>query len=154
MENNSKTEIKSIPKIFGESIANFELENIGAFLKEDGEYQITNSEDEPIIVDKNKFLEWLGSRIMEFKKANPSRESLNYEIDQCLHCRIGNPVLIFENGKFPVQLIKPWDREKCGLMLEFENDLVESISLCFLFLQTDNPFIFETNCHFKAPKDR
>ena len=38
----------------------------------------------------------------EFLLVNEDQTQLKYIIDQCLHCRIGNPVIIFENGRFPV----------------------------------------------------
>jgi hypothetical protein len=53
---------------------------------------------------------------------------------------------IFENGKFPVFSTKLWLREKCGLMLEFQDNLVSDISFCYLFLTTDNLFLFEKKC--------
>jgi hypothetical protein len=71
---------------------------------------------------------------------------LNYKIDQCLYCRIGNPVIILENGKFPVFTKKDWEKEKCGLMLEFKDNLISGITFCFLFLHTDNPYLFEKKC--------
>jgi hypothetical protein len=74
------------------------------------------------------------------------RNQLNFIIDKCLHCRIGNPVIIFENGRFPVFTRNPWQREKCGLMLEFDDNLVSGITFCFVFLNSDNPYLFEKKC--------
>ncbi len=53
---------------------------------------------------------------------------------------IGNPVIIFDDGKFPVKTKEPWQREKAGLMLEFEGNKISDISICGIFLHTDNPY--------------
>ena len=71
---------------------------------------------------------------------------LKYDIDKCSYCRIGNPVLIFENGRFPIISRNPWESEKCGLMLEFDGNLVSDISFCYIFLTTENPFNYEKQC--------
>jgi hypothetical protein len=40
----------------------------------------------------------------------------------------------------------PWESEKCGLMLEFDGNLVSDISFCYIFLTTENPFNYEKQC--------
>jgi len=82
----------------------------------------------------------------EYLSANKDCMTLNYVIDRCSYCKIGNPVIIFENGKFPVFTRNSWEKEKCGLMLEFEDNLISGISFCYLFLTTDNQFHFEKKC--------
>jgi hypothetical protein len=39
-------------------------------------------------------------------------------------------VIIFENGTFPVRTKYPREREKCGLMPEFKEDLICGITFC------------------------
>jgi hypothetical protein len=79
----------------------------------------------------------------EYLCVNEETTRLNYIIDRCLYCWIGNPVIIFENGRYPVFTRNSWEREKCGLMLEFKDNLVSDISLFFMFVDTDNPYLFE-----------
>ena len=78
---------------------------------------------------------------------------MNYIIDQCLHCRIGDPIIIYENGRFPVFTREQWQREKCGLMLEFDETLVSGISFCYLFLNSENPFLFVKRCERQYGKN-
>jgi len=141
-----KTDQKTITLELANAIASFDITKVGDLLKEDGEYSIQDEKDEIVPTNKANFIKWLSDCIDEFLFVNEDRTKLNYIIDQCLHCRIGNPVIIFENGRFPVFTRDPWQREKCGLMLEFDHNLVSDISLCFLFLKTDNPFLFEKKC--------
>jgi hypothetical protein len=115
-------------------------------LSENGEYCIQDEEEEKVISNKVNFIDWLSKCFNEFLFANDDRTQLNYILDQCLHCRIGNPVIIFENGRFPVFNKEPWEREQCGLMLEFEEDLISGITFCFVFLNTENPYLFEKKC--------
>lgn len=146
METIIKSDQKTIVIELAEAIATFNITKVADLLSENGEYHIQDEKDEIILSNKVNFLKWLGDCIDEFLFVNEDRTKLNYIIDQCLHCRIGNPVIIFENGRFPVFTRDLSQREKCGLMLEFKCNLVSDISLCFLFLKTDNPFLFEKRC--------
>lgn len=113
-------------------------------LDDNGEYIIADSKLELQKTDKYGFLNWL--RPLMNERNLSSENKLTYYFDQCLHCRIGNPVIIFDNGKFPVATKESWEKEKLGLMIEFEGDKISGISLCGVFLHTDNPFHFETRC--------
>jgi hypothetical protein len=115
-------------------------------LVENGEFSIQDEKEEIVLTNKVNFLNWLSGYFDEFLFVNEDRTKLIYIIDQCLHCRIGNPVIIFENGRFPVFTRSLGDREKIGLMLEFKDNLISDISFCGLFVRTDNPFLFETIC--------
>ena len=141
-----KTDQKIIATELANAIASFDISKVADLLKEDGEYSIQDEKEEIIFANKANFLKWLSCRFDEFLFLNEDRSQLNYDIDKCSYCRIGNPVLIFENGRFPVFSRKPWEREKCGLMLEFRNNLVSDISFCWLFLTTENPYLFENKC--------
>ena len=125
------------------AIASLDINKVADLLKEDGAYSIQDEKDEVVFANKSNFLKWLMEFFDEFLIVNEDRTQLNYVIDKCSYCRIGNPVLIFENGRFPIFTRKLWEREKCGLMLEFKDNLVSDISFCFLFLSTDNPYLFE-----------
>ena len=146
METITKSDQKTIVIELAEAIATFNITKVADLLIENGEYWIQDEKDEIVLSNKVNFVKWLSDCFDEFLFVNEERTRLNYIIDQCLHCRIGNPVIIFENGRFPVFTRDIAQREKCGLMLEFDDDLVSDISLCFLFLKTDNPFLFERRC--------
>lgn len=146
METIKKVDQNTIAIELANAIASFNIAKVAELLSEEGEYCIQDEKDEIVITSKVNFLNWLNDCIDEFLFVNEERNQLNFIIDHCVHCRIGNPVIIFENGRFPVFTRDPWQREKCGLMLEFDDNLVSGITFCFLFLETDNPFLFEKKC--------
>jgi hypothetical protein len=146
METIIKTDQKTIAIELAEAIATFNIEKIADLLAVNGDFCIQNEKDEIVQADKGAFINWLRDCLDEFLFVNEDRIQLNYFIDQCLHCRIGNPVIIFENGRFPVFTRNSWEREKCGLMLEFDDNLISGITFCFVFLETDNPYLFEKKC--------
>jgi hypothetical protein len=146
METTSKTDQKTIVIELANAIASFNIDKVAELLSKNGKYCIQNEIDEIVIAKKPNFVNWLNNCYDEYQSANEDQTKLNYIIDLCLHCRIGNPVIIFENGRFPVFTRDPWQREKCGLMFEFDDNLVSGITFCFVFLHTDNPFLFEKKC--------
>ena len=146
METINKTDQKTITIELANAIASFNIPKIEELLSDKGEYCIQDEKEEIVISDKKNFINWLTNCFDEFLYVNEDSNELNYTVDQCLHCRIGNPVIIFENGRFPVFTRNDWEREKCGLMLEFDGNLVSSITFCFVFLKTDNPYHFEKKC--------
>ena len=137
---------KTLTFELAEAISKFNIIDIGNLLKENGEFMTLDEKDERVVSSKDDFIKWISNCFDEFKAANEDRNKLDYTIDQCLHCRIGNPVIIFENGRFPVFTRETYEREKCGMMLEFGDDLISDISFCYFFLITDNPFNFEREC--------
>ena len=139
----TKIEQELITKQLADAIASFNITKVTELLSENGEYCIQDDKDEIIKGNKAEFINWLGNSMNEFVTANEDRTELNYTLDQCLHCKIGNPVIIFENGRFPVFTREFYEREKCGLMLEFEDNLVSGITFCFVFLKTENPYLYE-----------
>ena len=146
MDATIKTDQKTITTELAEAIATFNITKVADLLSENSEYWIQDYKDEIVLTNKVNFLTWLRDCFDEFLFVNEERTRLNYIIDQCLHCRIGNPVIIFENGRFPVFTRDLAQREKCGLMLEFNDNLVSDISLCFFFVKTDNPYLYENRC--------
>jgi hypothetical protein len=143
METIIKTDQNTIAAELAEAISTLSIANLVDMLAENGEYNIQDENDEIVHANKAAFLSWLAGCMDEFLLVNEDRTQLNFIIDQCIHCRIGNPVIIFENGRFPVFTRDPWQREKCGLMLEFDDNLISGITFCFVFLKTENPYLFE-----------
>jgi hypothetical protein len=147
METTTKTDQKTIVIELANAIASFNIEKVAELLSEKGEYCIQDEKNEISISNKSSFINWLSKCFDEYQSTNNCQPKLNYILDQCLHCRIGNPVIILENGKFPVFTRDLAEREKCGLMLEFDDNLVSGITFCFVFLKTDNPYLFEKKCN-------
>lgn len=146
METIIATNQRTLTVELAEALAEFNIDVVGNLLSENGEFQILDDKDETIISNKNGFVRWLKDCFDEYTTVNEDCKKLEYTIDQCLHCRVGNPVIIIGNGRFPVFTRNSWDREKIGLMLEFKDEMISDITFCGLFLQTDNPFHFEKEC--------
>lgn len=146
MEAITKTDQKTIVIELADAIASFNIDKVAELLSENGEYHTQDEKDDIVISNKTNFITWLNNCFDNYVFVNDGKTKLNYKLDQCLHCRIGNPVIILENGRFPVFTKKDWEKEKCGLMLEFDDNLISGVTFCFLFLQTDNLYNFETKC--------
>jgi hypothetical protein len=151
METLIKKDQKSITIELADAIASFNIDEVAKLLADNGKYCVQNEKEEIVVSNKASFINWLSSSFDEFVFVNDGKTKLNYVLDQCLHCKIGNPVIILENGKFPVFTRDLADREKCGLMLEFEDNLISGITFCFVFLHTDNPYLFEKKCSRLMP---
>jgi hypothetical protein len=52
-------------------------------------------------------------------------------------------VLLFNNGEFPIIIKDSSFRTKMGLMLDVQNNNINRIKFCALFLKTENPYVFE-----------
>ena len=146
METIIKIDQEIITKELANAIAAFNIDKVAELLSEKGEYCILDEKEETVHANKANFLKWLSKRFDTFLSANMGQTELTYIFDRCSYCRIGNPVIIFENGKFPVCTKKDWESEKCGLMLEFDGNMISDISFCFLFLTTENQYHFEKKC--------
>lgn len=105
-------------------------------LSEDGSFTIQDQNRETIIVNKQKFMEWYLSKL-------DNATITDVDFDQCLHCMIGNKVVLFNRGLFPITFKDSWERSKVGLMLELEGDKISGISFCRVFLRTTNKPVFE-----------
>lgn len=143
METITKKDQETLTIELANAIASFKIDKVAELLSEKGEYCTLDEKTETVIVGKASFIDWLSKCFASFLSTAEGKGNLKYTIDQCLHCRIGNPVIIFENGTFPIKTMTLADREKCGLMLEFDDNLVCGITFCFVFLHTENPFLFE-----------
>jgi hypothetical protein len=146
METIIKIDQETITLELANAIAAFNITKVAELLSDPGEYCIQDEKEKTVLANKTTFLAWLSNCFDEYLSANDDCDRLNYIVDRCSYCRIGNPVIIFEDGKFPVITRNSWEREKCGLMLEFDGNMISDISFCYLFLTTDNLFHFEKKC--------
>jgi hypothetical protein len=135
---------KELTRKLAESISVGDINHVQELLDDGGEFTISDSNLELIITDKYGFLNWIKPFLMGRNLS--SENKIDYTIDQCLFCKIGNPVIIFEDGKFPIKTKEPWQREKLGFMLDFEGEKISGLSICGVFLHADNPLNIEIHC--------
>ena len=65
------------------------------------------------------------------------------EHDQCLHCKIGNPVILFNDGKFPPVKKEMANISINGLMLDIQDGLIREIKFCYTLLCRTNKYQYE-----------
>lgn len=107
-------------------------------LSESGEYDIQNQDLETISVGKSQFLNWFCSLLK-------NEDITSIDIDQCLFCKIGNPVFIINGGSFPRKIKSHAEMYITGLMLEPDNHKVSNITFCYSFLNRENNSVFNNN---------
>lgn len=135
MNSKSKLEKEIIAK-FIFALETFNIELLTNLLYENGKYEIQDLQLETIESNKQSFLNWIEEKLKQTKINTITH-------DQCLHCKIGNPVVILNNGKFPRNIKDSSERSKTGLMLEIENEKISQIKFCYTFTKTENRYQFE-----------
>jgi hypothetical protein len=128
---------KELTRKLADSISNGDINQVHELLDDEGEFTICDPNYELMTTDKYGFLNWIKPFLLERKLS--SFNKMDYTIDQCIFCKIGNPVILFEDGKFPIKTEEPWQRERLGFMLEFEGEKISGISICGVFLYAYNP---------------
>lgn len=128
------------------NIASFNIAKVTDILTENGEYSTQKEKFETDLVNKSNFIYWLANLFNEYTSTYKDCYKLNYIKEKCSYLRIGNPFTILESGKFQVNMNEPWENEKCGLMLEFKDNLVSGIKFYYYFLTTENLFNYEKKC--------
>jgi hypothetical protein len=129
---------KDISIEFANAVKLKDLNLIENLLSETGTFSIQDSELETQEANKSQFIKWFRQKL---------KRVVIYKVDfdLCLHCMIGNKVVLFNDGKFPRTIQHNYERSKTGLMLEIEADKISSISFCFVFAKTENLYQFECN---------
>jgi len=133
-----RTAIKSkeIATKFALASKNCDLELLNNLLSKDGAFHIQDTLLETIEVSKDEFLRWYKEKL----DAVPI-ESIDY--DQCLHCYLGKPVVLFNNGKFPRQVQDSSERTKTGLALNISGNKIIEIAFCYTFLKMENKYVYQ-----------
>ncbi len=123
-------------KEFAESSKSNNILLLKSLLSDNGIFEIQDTNLDIIEVGKTDFLDWYKDKL---------NETVINEIfyDQCLHCAIGNPVILFNNGTFPRKIKDDSERSKTGLMIEVKEDKITYIKFCFVFAETENKYVFE-----------
>lgn len=136
-----KADQKDLVEKFAKALAQYRVSEIEHLLAE-GEYNYYDIHGEEVEEgDRAGYIEYL-KRVcepMRFTAAEPA----TIEYDQCSFCRLGNPVVLLNGGKFPFDSEKFYEKQKFGMMLEFEEGLISGITFCGTFVQTQNKDNFE-----------
>jgi len=128
---------EKIEAVFAEAIVTGDRVTLEDLLVDGDEYNIENDLQETVDTDKPGFINWIMNKRI-------AQENVEYYFDACINCLFGAPVVIFNNGFFPISASKKASRkERGGLMLDIENGNITAIRFCFTFLKTENRNNFE-----------
>jgi hypothetical protein len=129
--------VNEIVKQFASAVQVKDIRLVASLLADDGEF---NTQDEDLnTIDnstKTAFIQWLTTALSV-------TEISKIEYDQCLYCKIGNPVVLFNNGKFPPIKREMSSKCKTGLMLDIKDGLIREIAFCYTFLERENCYQYE-----------
>ncbi len=123
-------------KMFSEAIIGNDIGSIYNLLHENGRFDTQDNDLETVEVNKIQFIDWFSSKLSESKV-------ISVHFDQCLHCKVGNDVLLLNKGKFPRNIKDISERSKTGLMLDYKDGIIATIKFCYVFAETENKFMFE-----------
>jgi hypothetical protein len=138
-----KSNKKTIISELAEAISSFNIAEIAALLSEEGEFEVQTENNEIVLTGKDIFLAWLRKCHGEFISACKSDRRLNFTVVKSLHSVAGNPIIIFENGRFPFFLQYQGEHDKSGFIIKADEEKITGIDLCLLVMKTENPFIYE-----------
>ncbi len=128
--------VKDTVKIFSNAIKDKNIDLLSSLLSDTGLFEMQHSDLSTIDADKNTFINWISSEL-------DLTEIKSVLFDQCIMCKIGNPVVLFNDGEFPRKVADSSEKSKTGLMLEIDENQITGISFCFSFVKTENPAVFE-----------
>lgn len=121
---------------FAEAAIKMDMKVIENLLSDEGKFETQTKNLSSRIANKKSFLKWFKTKLSE-------TTITEVDYDKCIHCYIGNPVLLFNKGTFPVIAKNKGYRSKMGLMLDIQDSKIQQIKFCALFLETENPFMYE-----------
>lgn len=109
---------------------------LASLLDDQGKFEIQDARLNTRKVKKKRFMQWIEDQWV-FEKIK------HIDYDQCLHCHLGNKVVLLNKGQFPRKIKDASERSKTGLMVASENGKIKQIKFCFVFLKTENKYEFE-----------
>ncbi len=137
----------------GRAFCRRDVAAVGALLAEEGAYEMRqrNWIDSPdgmtlprwetlTVHTPEHYMIWMNEYLKNEGRNIPRDFDLQYELDQCLLCNIGAPVLLFNYPNYLFQRNSFEDLSQVGgLMIEVKDGLVAGITQCFYHLhnQTD-----------------
>ena len=127
---------KDIAAKFAIASKNSDLELLNKLLSKDGSFHIQDPSLDTIVVSKKEFLKWYKEKLDAV-----TIEYIDY--DQCMFCRIGNTVVLFNHGLFSITFKHNWERSRVGLMIEVQDNKISEVNFCRVFLNTTNKAVFE-----------
>ncbi|MDD2307307.1 MAG: hypothetical protein PHP53_21560 [Prolixibacteraceae bacterium] len=113
-----------------------DLHHLESLLSENGTFDIQKADLETQEVGKHEFIKWYEMKLQE-------TEITSIAYDRCLHCFIGNRVVLFNDGQFPRSIKDCSERSKTGIMLDIQDGLISTLKFCYLFAEADNPYVIE-----------
>lgn len=129
-----------------EAISSFNVAGVSTLLSDDGKFAVQNESNEIVISGKDEFILWLSGCYSKFVFAGKFRRRFSFTIIQCMHCVSGNPIIVFEKGRFPVFSGNQATNEHSGLVIISDENKITGIEFCFLVMKTENPYIYEKRC--------
>lgn len=137
-----QTDHKDLVEKFANALAHYRVDLVEELLTEDGEYTYYELDGEDVEdgtkTDFINYLKWV-CEPLRFTAAEPA----TVEYDQCLFCKVGNPVVLFNGGTFPYESQEFYERSRLGLMLEFKDGLICGVTFCGALVKSDSKYNFE-----------
>jgi hypothetical protein len=146
MRSRVKTCEKSITAELADAISSFNIADIASLLSDEGKFAVQNENNKIIISDKDGFINWISRCYSKSSFAGDFTKKLSFNIVQSMHCVSGNPIIVFEEGRFPVFSGTQAKNEQSGLVIKSDENKINGIEFCFLVMKTENPFIYEKKC--------
>lgn len=132
-------------QVFADALISRDRDTLINILDENGVFTIQDENLDTPEVSKDIFLQWI---ITERQKI----EILTYSFDRCTFCKIGNMVVIFNEGLFPKKPKDSSEKVKTGLMFVIEKEKINQIDFCYSFLETENCYVFERKIEERIQK--
>ena len=134
---------KNIISELADAISSFNIAAVECLLSEDGKFAVQDENYVIKISGKDDFLQWLSECYRKSGTADNLRKKLGITIIQSMHRMTGNPILVFEEGRFPVFSANQTKNEQSGLVIISDEIAITGIEFCFLVMKTESPFIYE-----------
>jgi hypothetical protein len=141
-----ETSKKTIIADLAEAISSFNIDGVAILLSDDGNYAVQDNNHKIVISGKVEFLNWLRGCYGSLLFGGRFRRRLSFKIVQSLHCVTGNPIIVFEKGRFPVFYGNREKNAQNGLVIKYDENNVTGIELCLLVMKIDKPCIYEKRC--------
>jgi hypothetical protein len=137
---------KNVIAELADAIASFNIAAVECLLSEDGKFAVQNENYEIKISGKVDFIHWLSVCYSHFGFGGKLKKKLSFTIIQCMHRMTGDPIIVFEDGRFPFFSVNQTKNEQSGFVVISDETTITGIELCFLVMKTESPFIYEKRC--------
>jgi len=127
---------KEIAVEFANAVLKKDIKLIEQLLSDKGGFNIEKKKWVTLDVNKEQFIKWFEQKLRRTRITK-------VDFDQCLYCMIGNTVVLFNEGQFPIKNKYSFERPKTGLMLDIKDDKIVELRFCYTFLKTENYCKFE-----------